>query len=371
MFTTIITFIVVLAVLILVHELGHFWAAKKAGCTVEEFGIGFPPRLFAFKRGDTVYSVNIFPVGGFVKIKGENGDDAPDEKSFVAKSFGWKSLIISAGVLMNVALAYVLISSNLLFGVPVIVDGQDFGASARLQNTKVAVIEVLPDSPAHKAGIAVGDAIVGINDTPMETVGQTIQRIADTGTDPMRIAVSRNGETEIFTVAAESIPELSRVALGVGLAETADLSYPWYTAWWYGLQRTLLTLWLIVQAFAVMIASLFRNGSPGADVAGPIGIAVLTGEVARLGWAHLVQFTALLSLNLAVINILPLPALDGGRLALIVMERLRGKKIRVNIEQWIHVVGFAFLIVLMVAVTARDLGKYGQGIWHAITQLFT
>lgn len=372
MLTTIITFILVLGILVLVHEIGHFWAAKKAGCDVEEFGIGFPPRLFSFKRGETLYSINVFPVGGFVKIRGENGDDTPDEKSFVSKSFAWKSFIISAGVLMNVLLAFVLISGNLIAGVPVTVEeGQEFGASARLHDRHVGIIEVLPEYPAAKAGLNRGDEILSINGEPMTSVSQTISTISAAGTSPLQFEIRRAEETQNITVTPEVLEELNRTGVGVGLADTATLSYPWYTAWWYGFKRTFLTLWLIIAAFGQMIATIFRDGTPGADVAGPIGIAVITGEVARLGWVHLVQFTALLSLNLAIINILPFPALDGGRLAMIVMERLRGKKMRAQVERLIHLFGFVFLIVLMVAVTARDIGKYGQGIWQAITGLFT
>lgn len=368
---TILVFIAVLGLLVLVHELGHFWAAKKAGCGVDEFGIGFPPRLWSFTYKGTLYSINLFPIGGFVKIQGENGEENPSPRSFVTKSFGWKSLIISAGVLMNVLLAYVLITGNLIIGVPTeISPNEQFDRYATLSNRAVTIVQVLPDSPAADAGLQAGDRIVAIDGVQASNVDETISVLGNAQMNALQIEYLRGDVENTVTVTPVILEELGKSGVGVGLTETATLSYPWYSAWWYGAKRTVLILWLILQAFGGMIANIFTKGSLPSDVAGPIGIAVITGEVARLGITHLVQFAALLSLNLAIINILPLPALDGGRLALIVLERLRGKKMKVFVEQWIHILGFAFLIVLMIAVTARDLFTYGGGIWQTITNLF-
>lgn len=368
---TILVFIAVLGLLVLVHELGHFWAAKKAGCGVDEFGIGFPPRLWSFTYKGTLYSINLFPIGGFVKIQGENGEDNPSEKSFVTKSFGWKSLIISAGVLMNVLLAYVLITGNLIAGVPTeIQPNETFDRFARVSDRAVTIVQILPESPASLAGLQAGDVIASIDGVETTNVDATIAILGNETAQALQIDYVREDARASVTVTPTMLEEIGRVGVGVGLSETATLSYPWYMAWWYGAKRTVLILWLILQAFGGMIANIFTKGSLPSDVAGPIGIAVITGEVARLGFTHLVQFAALLSLNLAIINILPLPALDGGRLFLIVLERLRGKKMKVFVEQWIHVIGFAFLIVLMLVVTARDLFTYGGGIWQSITNLF-
>ncbi|MBI4122148.1 MAG: site-2 protease family protein [Parcubacteria group bacterium] len=369
---TILLFVLVLGVLVLVHELGHFWAAKKSGCAVDEFGIGFPPRLFSFKRNETVYSINLLPLGGYVKIRGENGDDHPDEKSFVTKSTAWKALIVSAGVLMNVALAYVLITANLIAGVSTTVsDGENFGRFARLGEREIAIVEVLPGSPAAQADIKPGDIIRSVDQAPAETLDAVMQRFGATEAKPIALELTRGEEYLSKTIKPTRLEELGRSGVGVGLAQTAELSYPWYVAPWYGLVRTLTLLWLIIAAFGGLIAQLFSSGSVSADVTGPIGIAVLTGQVAKLGFWYLMQFAALLSLNLAIINILPFPALDGSRLLLIIIEKIRGKQLNVHLERWAHVIGFGLLMLLMVVVTARDLKTYGGGIWHAITSLFT
>jgi regulator of sigma E protease len=368
---TIILFILVLGALVLVHELGHFWAAKKAGCAVDEFGIGFPPRVFSIKRGDTVYSINLLPLGGFVKIRGENGDDAPDEKSFVTKSVAWKALIVSAGVLMNVAMAYVLISFTLVFGVTAVVDDTlTTSKFARLSNEAIRIVHVMPESPADQAGLQVGDVVIKLDGGTVSTVTPLLDRFSNEMGEPVVLEVQRGADTQTVEMTPSFIEDIGHSGVGVGLSHTATLSYPWYVAPWYGLTRTITMLGLILAAFGGLFAQLFTTGGVSADVTGPIGIAVLTGEVARLGLLPLMQFAALLSLNLAIINILPFPALDGSRLLLIIVEKFRGKQLNVQLERWAHVVGFSLLMLLMVVVTARDIRTYGSSIWQSLTNLF-
>lgn len=368
---TILLFILVLGALVLVHELGHFWAAKKSGCAVDEFGIGFPPRVFSIKRGDTVYSINLLPLGGFVKIRGENGDDAPDEKSFVTKSVGWKALIVSAGVLMNVAMAYVLITASLVFGVNAVVDESNApGRFATLSNEKIRIVQVLPEGPADRAGLQVGDSVTKLDGREVSTVAPLLERFANDQGEAVTLEVLRDGQAQSIILNPAFIEDIGHAGVGVGLSHNATLSYPWYVAPWYGLTRTLTMLWLILAAFGGLFVQLFSAGGVSADVTGPIGIAVLTGEVAKLGLLPLMQFAALLSLNLAIINILPFPALDGSRLLLIIVEKFRGKQLNVQLERWAHVVGFSLLMLLMVVVTARDLRTYGSSIWQSFTNLF-
>lgn len=356
---TLLVFIAVLATLVLAHEFGHFIVAKKSGCAVEEFGVGFPPRLFSFERGGTRYSINLLPFGGFVKIKGENGDETPDDKSFVTKSFGWKTFIISAGVLMNVVLAFALITITLIAGVPSVIDEQ--GAPdrwARISDQRVSVMQVIAGSPAEQAGLQPGESIAAIDGQPVLIVDDAIAQFANNEGKPLMILVKKGDRERTVELTPALLPDLNKVGAGVGLSATADIAYPWYVAPWYGLKRTFSLLWLIITSLADMFASLVSRGSVDAQIAGPIGIAVISGEAARLGIVALFQFAALLSLNLAIINILPIPALDGGRLAMIVLERVRGKALRANFERWVHVFGFAFLIMLMIAVTARDILHY-------------
>lgn len=369
---TILIFIAVLSLLVLVHEIGHFVAAKKAGCAVEEFGIGFPPRLFKFGKGETVYSINALPLGGFVKIKGENGDEAPDEKSFVTKSYPWKALIVSAGVLMNVLLAYVFITINLMIGVPAIVtEGEDFGRFARVEDPRVSIVEVLQDSPAQEAGLKSGDIIREINGISPEHTDDVLLQLGQETSAPTTLLIHRGNDALTVEVTPTYIEDIGRNGVGIGLSESVQLSYPWYIAWLYGIERTAILLWLIITSFASLIGQLISGGSVSADIAGPVGIAVLTGEAAKLGVAYLLQFTAVLSLNLAIINILPFPALDGSRLLMLTIEQIRGRKFNVKLEQWLHIVGFGLLMLLMLVVTAKDITRYKEGIWRSITNLIS
>lgn len=368
---TILVFILVLGALVFVHEFGHFWAAKKSGCDVEEFGLGFPPRLFSIKRAETVYSINLLPLGGFVKIRGENGDDHPDERSFVTKSAAWKAFIVSAGVLMNLVAAYVLITITLVFGVEAVVTNNDsLGKFARVSDRHVSIVEVLPESPAQRAGLSTGDRIERLDGKDVVSVDELLEQFSRREGEQIELQLKRGQESVTASVTPSVIEEIGRTGVGVGLSQTATISYPWYVAPYYGLTRTATILWLILSAFAGLISQLFSRGGVSADITGPIGIAVLTGEVAKLGLIYLLQFAALLSLNLAVINILPFPALDGSRLLLIIIEKIRGKQLNVKFERWAHVLGFGLLMLLMVVVTARDIKTYGGGIWQSITSLF-
>lgn len=368
---TIITFILVLGILVLVHELGHFLAAKKAGCDVEEFAIGFPPRLFSIKKGATKYSINLLPLGGYVKILGEDGGHLEDPDAFGNKPFGWRVLIISAGVLMNVFLAYILITIGLVAGVPTMLgEDKEFGKFARLDDRQVQIISVLENTPADRVGLLANDVVLSVEGQEISQVDRLQAELSREPAEEIEIRVKRGGESLSFAVTPERIKEIEKTGIGVGLSDTATLSYPWYVAWLHGGQRTVQLLWLIITAFATLIAGLFSGAGVGAEIAGPIGIAVITGQIAQLGIIHLLQFTAVLSLNLAIINILPFPALDGSRLLFIIIEKLRRRKINITVERWVHIVGFGLLMLLMVAITIKDVGTYGSSIWESIKSIF-
>ncbi len=368
---TIILFILVLGLLVLVHEFGHFYAAKKAGCYVEEFAIGFPPRLFKIQGKETVYTINALPIGGFVKIRGEDGALPDDPKSFASKSFWQKSAIILAGVGMNIALAYVFITAVLAIGIPTIVTEEvKFPSVATISDRQVQIVSVLPDSPASRVGLEPGDVLLSIDETVIQEIGEVKTAFTQIEPEETLIEYRRGEELATTRVVPENLEDIEGTGIGIALTETAMVSYPWYIAPFYGIERTLAMLWLIISAFAGLIAQLFTTGGVSADIAGPIGIAVLTGEVAKLGLVHLLQFTAVLSLNLAIINVLPFPALDGSRFVLIVLEKIRGKKLNSVFEHWVNILGFGFLMLLMVFVTAKDLSTYGGSLFEAITSVF-
>jgi len=368
---TILIFIGVLGLLVLVHELGHFIAAKKAGCYVEEFGIGFPPKLFQIKRGETNYTINLLPLGGYVKIRGENGEDTDDPRSFVNQSFAWKTLIISAGVLMNVLLGYILLTIGLMVGVPTLLSDDSIDRFAKITNEKVQIVQLLPESPAVGAELQLGDFITSVDGQNISNTKSLSDALNKEGVNQVSLGIVRGREEIYIDIIPSELEQLQRKGIGVGLAETATIAYPWYVAPYYGLKQTLYILWLIIAAFASLIASFVQGAGVTADIAGPIGIAVITGEVAKQGIIQLLQFTALLSLNLAIINIIPFPALDGGRLALILLEKIRKKKLNIKFEYWIHTLGFTALIILIIVVTARDISNYGSGIWASIQNIFS
>lgn len=369
---TIIIFIAVLSVLVLVHELGHFLAAKKAGCYVEKFAIGFPPKLWSIKKGETEYAINLLPLGGYVKIKGENGEESDDPRSFVNKSFAWKSLIISAGVLMNFLLGYVLITVVLIIGTPTLLNTtESLPTSAVVSDEHVQIIQILPDTPASSANLQVGDRVSSINSIPIASTQQMSDLFNAVDESEFDLTYEREGELITTSITPVDLPDLEKKGIGVGLAEVGTVSYPWYQAPIIGFQRTVELLGLIITSFVVILRELFTSGSTQADIAGPVGIAVLTGQVAKQGITQLLQFTALLSLNLGIINILPIPALDGGRFSMIILERIRRKRLNVQLENTIHLVGFALLMLLVVLVTANDVVTYGGGILDAIKGLFS
>jgi regulator of sigma E protease len=370
MLITIIIFVAVLSLLVFVHELGHFLVARKLGIAVEEFGFGFPPRIYGTRfgrRGGTLYSVNWIPLGGFVRIKGEAGEHAADKDSFAAKSLPRRALVLVAGVLMNVLLAWALFTVGFAVGFPQVVE--DLSPHARVGATSVQVSSVLPDSAAAAADVRLGDTFVAYDGHAVEDTDAFRERTKEGR--PVEVTLRRGGEELTKTLVPTLIPGHPDPVVGLSLARTGLVSYPLWYAPIEGGRATVLLTGQVLSGFGEVITSLVRGQKAGIEFSGPVGIAVLTGEAARLGFRHLLQFTALLSLNLAVVNLFPFPALDGGRLLFIVVERLRGRAFGKRIETYVHGIGFLILIGLVLLVTARDFAKYGGGIWSAIRSLFS
>lgn len=358
MFTAII-FIVVLSVLVLAHELGHFWAARRAGMRVEEFGFGFPPRLFRFKKGDTVYSINLIPFGGFVKILGEDGNNQDSPESFISKKAGTRSLVLAAGVLMNILLTVILLSIGNFSGLRIgLADGQGAGAS----DIKVQIVEVVTGGPAEVAGIRIFDEIINA------TAGGSTQNVTDIAEfqklinenrgQEVNLKIARGGKVFDYQIIPRLNPPPGQGALGISLARTGVVKSPWYLAIPNAARDTFLMLTALISGYIGIIKNIFLTGKAGIEVTGPIGIAVITGQAARQGWVFLIQLTAWISINLAVINSLPFPALDGGRLLFVLIEKLKGSPVPRKLEASINAAGFAFLLALMVIITAKDLIKF-------------
>jgi len=372
MLTTILTFVIVLSIIVFAHECGHFYFARRAGVKVEEFGFGFPPRLWGKKHGDTIYSINAIPIGGFVRLKGESGEDAKDKDSFVNKSTWQRTQIIVAGVVMNIVLAWVLFSIGYVFGLPQIIDDESALPSyVRVAQEKLHVVNVLEGTPAAEAGIEIGDVIVQAEGEATRTIEGFAALTGADGKMSVDLVLDREGVALEKTVAPEILEVTGRPGIGVSLMKTGLVSYPIYMAPLQGAWATASFTGQIAVAFGTIIRDLVTGAGTDVDVSGPVGIAVVTGEVARHGWRHLLQFIALLSINLGILNILPLPALDGGRLLFLIIERLRGKPVGRNVEAMIHNTGFALLLLLVLVVTYGDFVRFGDRILQAFTNVFT
>lgn len=384
MLTTIIIFFLVLSVIVLIHELGHFSVARYFGVRVDEFGLGLPPRIFGIRKiagkfkfvwgkqevdkdSPTVYSLNLIPVGGFVKIKGEGGEEVDALDSFAHKPIWQRSAIIVAGVMMNVILCMVLLSFGFGVGMPAALD-ENISSQAVVSNKSIQVVQLLPDGQAKIAGITAGDVITKIDGQEFSTISAINTFLSTQAGKTLNFEVIRGGEkiTKTITIGKYSFDGREIVGIGVGLVETATVRYPWYLAIYKGVVATFVWMGAIITAFAMVIKNLIVGVPTGVEVAGPVGIAVLTGQAAKMGFIYLLQFTALLSLNLAIINILPFPALDGGRLFFLILEKIRGKVVKPEWENLAHNLGFMLLMGLVLLVTFGDIVKYGGGMVGAI-----
>ncbi len=371
MLLTILIFIIILGILVFVHEFGHFIVAKKSGMQVDEFGFGFPPRLGGVYKsqgkwkfvwgnkppenldeGNTVYSINSIPLGGFVRIIGENNEDENNPKSFINKGFWPRFLTLVAGVCMNVLLAWVLLSAGFMAGLPAAIESaSDIPAGASFSQPQTLIMEVVKDLPADKAGLKPNDIILNIDGQKFEQIKDIQAYVKTHAGSQITFDVKRGGQELNIKVTPSLNPPEGQGPTGVALSLVGKLKYPWYTAIWQGGKATIGGLTGIVSG----LYQLFSGKLGVSSLGGPVKIAKLTGEVAGMGFIYLLQFTAFLSLNLAVLNILPFPALDGGRVLFLFIEKIRGKRNNQKIEQYVNTAGFIFLILLMVAVTINDL----------------
>jgi regulator of sigma E protease len=368
MLLTIIVFILILGVLIFAHELGHFISAKKAGVRVEEFGFGFPPRIFGFKKGETIYSLNLFPVGGFVKIFGEDppspeategeGKRSRSRRAFYNKPIWQRALILIMGVIMNLLVAAILLSIVHGLGIPSVVEQ---GQEANYRNVQVQIIETAKNSPAQEAGIKIGDSILslfyGSEKTEIKEIEDVQKFVAFHAGQEITMQIKRGNEILEKTLVPRVNPPKEEGALGIAMSKTGLMSYPWYSAILKGFETTGKMFVVMIQMFWLLIKTLILKGTMIGEVAGPVGIFSLTSQFVKLGWIYVLQFAAILSINLAILNALPFPALDGGRLLFLLIEKIKGKPIKFRTERVANTLGFAILIGLMVIVTLRDVIK--------------
>jgi len=383
----ILVFILILGLLVFVHEAGHCIAAKRAGMGVEEFGFGFPPRLIGVQRVSgkwrmvrgggssrkpstinhqppTIYSLNWIPLGGFVRITGESGGDADDPRSFAAKPRWQRAIVLVAGVAMNLVLAIVLFTAVYSLGAPQVID--DLPPGATIRDRRTSIIGVLRDGPAAGAGVQSGDAITAIDGESFTDIRGVQQYIGAHADQDLRITVDRNGQSREFTLRPAPLPGVERPGIGVQLVEVGTVRFPLHLAAWQGVRATGFVIAEILRALGGLVRGLVVERAVTVDVVGPVGIAVMTGQVVSLGFVHLLQFTAVLSANLALLNVFPFPALDGGRLFILLIEAIRRRSIGKRIENAIHAAGFALLLLLVVAVTYHDIAQFGGSIMSSL-----
>lgn len=359
---SILIFLVVLFVLVLVHELGHFLVAKWVGMRVDEFGIGFPPKAASVKYGETEYSLNSLPIGGFVKIYGENGTDevsADRSRAFGSKSRLAQAAVLIAGVTMNVLFAWLLFAAVFMVGRPTIVDETTATDAAEL-----TIAGVIEESPAAEAGITPGATVIRVatEDALLETLSPEafVTFTQAHASEPIEIAYDLRGTEHTVTVTPktgviETDPDLAIIGLSLSLVE--HIRYSPVDAMREATRTTVTALIAITVGISSLIADAVTLSADLSGVAGPVGIVGMVGEVTDFGLTSLMLFTAVISLNLAIINLLPIPALDGGRLVFVAIESVIRRPLNPVWAGRANFVGFALLILLMIAVTFNDVLK--------------
>lgn len=382
MLITILVFLIILSVLVLVHELGHFITAKIFKIKVEEFGFGLPPRLFGIKYGETLYSINWLPIGGFVKlygeddagggrvhverglgkrgsseVKGQKPEAADKDRAFYSRPIWQRAVVIVAGVFMNFVLAVAIISFLFSFvGVPT-------------PGNKVVINEVVKGSPAQIAGLKAGDTVESINGITITSPDQLAEYTKKHLGEPITLKLIRsvgsgqNTKPETVTITPRKEYPKDQGPMGVAISQNIiTKKYPIWEAPFVGTKEALRQSWLIVSGLGSLVTQIATKGSVPSDVAGPVGIAQLTGQVVNIGPVAILSFVSLLSLNLAIINILPIPALDGGRLFFIVIEAVTRRKVSPHIENYAHTIGMAVLLGLIALITLHDLIRVVSGV---------
>ena len=356
----ILIFLVILLVLVVSHEFGHFIVAKKFGIRVDEFSFGFPPTLFKKTKGETTYKFNLLPFGGYVKIFGENPTDeainGPDKnRSFINKPKYVQAAVLFAGVVMNFLVAWLLLSVGLMTGLPSSAGQVPSGHS--LKNESLIVTSIVPNSPAEKAGLAIGDKITLLSskghmtETPSpESVRYFIRQY---GTEPISLSYIRGGEAQKVSILPETKDGTSMI--GVSMDVIGSLKLPIHKAILGGFKLSWHYTVATAQGFYTLIHDAILGKADFSTITGPIGIVGTVGDAASFGFVYLLSFTALISINLAVINLIPFPALDGGRLLFLLIEKIKGSRIKPEIAGIANIVGFGLLMILMLVITYHDI----------------
>ncbi len=337
MLTTVIATVFVFGMLVLVHELGHFVTAKLTGMRVSEFAIGFGPKLFWQKRGETEYSVRMIPLGGYNKIDGMDPEEEQDERSFSSKPVWARALVIAAGSLMNFVLPVFLFTIVFLWnGIETVSDKPVIGA-------------LIPGKPAVQSGITVGDTVLTVNGTSVGTWRQVVETIRVSKDSLVLEMRTKEGKNRTVTMIPEIDTKSGRALIGI--VPVIDRQIPGF---FESVTLSIKHTYTIAGKMLSGLGQMF-SGRADADIAGPIGVMRMTGEIAQLGFIPLLQFAAFLSINLGLINLFPVPLLDGGHIVTLLVEAIRRKPLTPTQIRYTQMVGMALLGLLMLFATFKDL----------------
>jgi len=360
---TIVLFLIILAALVFVHELGHFVTAKLFGIRVDEFAIGFPPKIFGWKSGETQYSLNLIPLGGYVKIFGEDPDDesisGPDSSRSFVNAKKWKQIVVLlSGIFMNLVFAWLLISASFNFGLLTSIEDQ---YTNNAKNISVVVLSVLKNSPSEIAGLKEGDKILSIeteNKKIVTPIVADIQNIIASSKDKINIEYQRVNATGTVSILAKDGVVEGRKAIGISMALVGTVRYGFFQSFYEGAKLTAIETSNIATGIFNFIVGAFK-GQSGlfSQITGPVGIAGMVGQASSMGLSYLFGFIAMISINLAMLNLVPFPALDGGRVLFVLIEVVIRKKIKPAIANWTNMIGFGLLIALMLFITYKDILK--------------
>ncbi len=357
MLFTAFVFFIILSLLVFVHELGHYAVARLIGVHVEEFGFGLPPRIWGKKIGKTIYSLNWLPIGGFVKLAGEDEDPetrttktlARDTKQyFWARSKKERAAILLAGVTMNFILAVGITSYLLTQGI--------YEPSG-----KVHVEKVTDGSPAKTAGLIKNDVIVTVNSIALKKPSELIEYTNAHKGELVTLSVLRDGQPLTLALIPRVIVPPGEGPMGVSISDLELKKYPLTSAPIEAVKINVKRAGEMFTGLGDMIGKIVQLKPVGQDVAGPIGIAQVTGQAVKFGFSAVLEFMSILSLNLAVLNILPIPALDGGRLLFVVLEKILGRKVKPSFEHSTHQIGMLILLALIVLISINDILRLSRG----------
>ncbi len=353
-----------MSILVIVHEAGHFFVAKYFGIRVDEFGLGYPPRakkLFMWKG--TEFTLNWLPFGGFVKIFGENPtqddedgllSDVPPGAKFTSKNRGIQAAVLVAGVTANFLFGWLLITLGFISGLPA-----PLGVSLPVENAQVVITTVIPDSPAAEAGIKSGDTLLSLSRNGVESdlSPEGAANFIGESSNPLEVKLQRGDEIFNTTITPKEGIVAGKPAVGISMENVGTVKLSPIKAIYHGFLTTVELTWLTAKALGTFILQAVVGRADLTQVTGPVGLVGMVGDVKQLGFVYILSFTALISINLAIINLIPFPALDGGRLLFVAIESVIRRAISPRVFNVANTLGFGILILLMILVTFRDISN--------------